>query len=58
MGEPKRRDTDIDWTLTTWEGSQREQLRRWSRLSLGQILEAQEEMQALADAFAADDLVP
>jgi hypothetical protein len=21
--------SDIDWSLTTWEGSRREQLRRW-----------------------------
>lgn len=39
----------IDWSLTTWEGAEREQLRRWAGLSLEDILRAQEEMQSLAD---------
>ncbi|MGQ0652193.1 MAG: hypothetical protein ACT4P4_08005 [Betaproteobacteria bacterium] len=39
----------IDWSLTTWEGAEREQLRRWAQLSLQEILRAQEEMQSLAD---------
>ena len=39
----------IDWNLTTWEGSRREQLRRWSKLTMDEILAAQEEMAALAD---------
>ena len=34
----------IDWSLTTWEGSRREQIRQWSLLSLDEILAAQEEM--------------
>lgn len=38
----------IDWSLTTWEGSRREQLRRWAALSLEEILLAQEEMGELA----------
>jgi hypothetical protein len=38
----------IDWTKTTFEGARREQLRRWSQLSLQEILQAQEEMQNLA----------
>jgi hypothetical protein len=38
----------IDWSLTTWEGAEREQLRRWARLSLEEIVRAQEEMQSLA----------
>lgn len=45
-------DTDleqIDWTLTTWEGARREQLRRWAQLSLEEIVAAQEEMQELAE---------
>ena len=33
-----------DQSLTTWEGSRREQLRRWSELTFDEILEAQEEM--------------
>ncbi len=46
------RDDDIDWTLTSWEGSRREQLRRWRRLSLRERLEAVEEMGEMAGAFA------
>ena len=39
----------VDWRLTTWEGSRREQLRRWAELSLEQIILAQEEMRELAE---------
>lgn len=42
----------IDWSLTSWEGSLREQLRRWSELPLESIVRAQEEMQELADRLA------
>lgn len=49
---PANEDTKIDWSLTTWEGAEREQLRRWSQLSLEEIVRAQEEMQALAERFA------
>lgn len=42
----------IDWTLTTWEGSRREQLRRWAELSLREIILAQEEMRELSERFA------
>jgi hypothetical protein len=42
----------IDWSLTTWEGAEREQLRRWAKLSLEEIVLAQEEMQDLADRLA------
>lgn len=42
----------IDWKLTTWEGSEREQLRRWAALSLEEILRAQEEMRELAERLS------
>jgi hypothetical protein len=42
-------DEAIDWSLTTWEGAEREQLRRWSQLTLEEIVRAQEEMQNLAE---------
>ena len=48
-------DEAIDWSLVTWEGAEREQLRRWAALSLEEILRAQEEMQALADRLATAD---
>lgn len=38
---------EIDWTLTTWEGARREQLRRWAALPLERIILALEEMEAL-----------
>jgi len=48
-----RNDVDIDWSLTTWEGSRREQLRRWRELPLAHIIAALEEMQTLQERFAA-----
>ncbi len=38
---------EIDWTLTTWEGARREQLRRWARLPLERVVLALEEMEDL-----------
>ena len=43
----------FDWSLTSWEGSRREQLRRWSQLSMDEIFAAQEEMAALAQELGA-----
>ena len=45
-------DSAIDWSLTTWEGARREQLRRWAELPLERILLAQEEMRELAELFS------
>ncbi len=45
----------IDWNLTTWEGSRREQIRRWSMLTMDEILAAQEEMAELADELKPGD---
>jgi len=42
-------DTRIDWSVTSFDGARREQLRRWSRLSLREIVAALEEMQDLAE---------
>lgn len=39
----------IDWTLTTWEGARREQMRRWGRMPLADMIRALEEMQVLAE---------
>jgi hypothetical protein len=39
---------EIDWSLTTWEGARREQVRRWSKLPLAEIILALEEMQVIA----------
>ena len=40
---------NIDWDLTTWEGARQEQLKRWSTLSLEEIILAQEEMQKISE---------
>lgn len=43
---------NIDWSLTSWEGSRRAQLRRWCTLSLRQKLLALDEMTEIAEHFA------
>lgn len=43
----------IDWSLTTWEGAQREQLRRFAELPLESVIRALEEMEQLAAQLAA-----
>lgn len=50
---PEAERAEIDWNLTTWEGSEREQLRRWAALSLEEILLAQEQMRELSERLAA-----
>ena len=42
----------FDWSLTTWDGSRREQLRRWAQLTLEEIVQAQEEMAELSERLA------
>lgn len=49
-------DEDVDWSLATWEGSQRESLRRWAKLPLENIIAALEEMQALNEVLHASDV--
>jgi hypothetical protein len=39
----------IDWSLTTWEGARREQMRRWGRMPLAEMILVLEEMQVLAE---------
>jgi hypothetical protein len=46
--QDEKRDAAIDWSLTTWEGARREQLRRWAELPLENVVRALEEMQELA----------
>ena len=43
---------DIDWSLTTWEGARREQLRRWAALPLERIILALEEMHDFAEQMS------
>lgn len=44
-------DKTIDWSKTTFEGSRREQLRRWHALSLRERLEALDRLSDLARPF-------
>jgi len=41
----------VDWTLTTWKGARREQMRLWAEMPLEQVIRALEEMQRLAEAL-------
>jgi hypothetical protein len=43
-----------DWSLATFEGARREQLRRWSQLPLEDILRAIEEMHEIARQLGND----
>lgn len=49
---------NIDWSLTTFEGSRREQLRRWAQLPIENIVAAQEDMQTLATSMASSSGPP
>jgi len=58
MPENKPPPDEIDWRLTTWEGSRREQLRRWAQLPLEDIIRAIEEMQDISQQLGAAALDP
>jgi len=47
-----RPDSDIDWSLATWEGSRKAQLRRWLALTVRERFELLEQMSATADMLA------
>lgn len=47
-------EQNVDWSLTTWEGARREQLRRWAALPLEQAIMALEEMEMLAKELKSD----
>lgn len=42
---------NVDWSLTSWEGARRAQLRRWSERPLERIVAVLEEMQRLNEAL-------
>ena len=52
LENPPIDNPEIDWSLTTFDGARREQIRRWSQLSLSQVIEALEEMEQLAIRFS------
>lgn len=47
--DQNRGEKEFDWGLTTWEGSRREQMRRWAQLPLEDAIRALEEMAKVAD---------
>ncbi|MCS6290686.1 MAG: type I-U CRISPR-associated protein Csx17 [Nitrospira sp.] len=53
MEENKPHTPEFDWRVTSFEGSRREQLRRWAQLPLEKILLAIEEMQDIAQVLGA-----
>ena len=53
MAEFDDQHDPIDWRLTTWEGAQREQMRRWAELPLERIILAQEEMREISEILSA-----
>jgi len=42
---------NVDWSITTFEGNRREQLRRWAELPFENVLAALEEMEDIARAL-------
>ena len=58
MAETDRLDQAIDWRLTTWEGAQREQMRRWAELPLERIILALEEMRQLSERLSSPANAP
>jgi len=58
MAENELHDAAIDWSLTTWQGARREQLRRWAELPLERIVSALEEMEELANRLDAERGAP
>ena len=47
-------DSTVDWSLTTWEGSRRAQLRDWMKLTLTEKWQAVEDMADWARATIAE----
>ena len=51
LENPQIDKQQVDWSLGTYEGARREQIRRWSQLSLTQVIQALEDMEQLAIRF-------
>lgn len=51
--DPAPNEENVDWSLTTWEGARREQMRRAAEIPFDHILDAIEEMGDLAAELAA-----
>ncbi len=58
MAANELHDAAIDWSLTTWQGARREQLRRWAELPLDRIVSALEEMEDLANRLNLERVAP
>lgn len=48
-----RAEDEVDWSLTTWQGSRRAELRRWLALTVRERLQAIEEMTEVARRIGA-----
>jgi hypothetical protein len=56
MATGKQETDGIDWSLMTWEGARRrEQMRRWSKMTLAEMILVLEEMQVLAEKISGTD---
>lgn len=53
MTKQDKRAPEPGWESATWEGAEREAIRRWPQLPLENIVAAQEEMLELSLALAA-----
>ena len=51
--DPFINEQNVDWSLATWEGARREQMRRWAALPLERAIMASEEMETLATELQA-----
>lgn len=52
MADVDKPNEAIDWRLTTWDGAQREQMRRWAELPLERIILALEEMRQISERLS------
>lgn len=48
MSELPENLRSVDWSVTTYEGARREQLRRWAELPLHEVIASLEEMEVLS----------
>lgn len=53
-GNDLKQDGQDPWAAATWEGAQRETMRRWAALPLESIIAAQEEMWDISTALGHD----
>ncbi|MGB0713207.1 MAG: hypothetical protein ACPGUC_06575 [Gammaproteobacteria bacterium] len=52
MSDGDSSNATVDWSKTTFEGAEKEAMRRGSELSLAEIIANLEEMERVSEAFA------